>query len=170
VTPARSLWIATVAVSLLIGARPMAGDEQFPRGLMATARPKAEQSCSIETRPLSFGTYDPLSDRAADATGQIIYVCSKNKNISIALSEGSSNSFDPREMLGPGGQSLRYNIYLDATRQTIWGNGRSYTEVYVDLKPPRDTPVIVATYGRIFRGQEAPAGQYTDTITATINF
>ncbi len=40
-TPARSLLIAMVAVVLLIGARPIAGDEQYPRGLMASAAPKA---------------------------------------------------------------------------------------------------------------------------------
>ena len=73
-------------------------------------------------------------------------------------------------MLGPGGHALEYNIYLDATRRTIWGNGRSYTEAYFDSKPPKDTPVIVVTYGRIFRGQEVAAGQYIDTITATIHF
>ena len=61
VTPARSLLIAVVAVVLLIGARPIAGDEQFPRGLLSGADPRTpDRSCTIETRPLSFGTYDPL--------------------------------------------------------------------------------------------------------------
>ena len=36
-TPARSLLVAMVAVALLIGARPIGGDEQFPRGLLSGA-------------------------------------------------------------------------------------------------------------------------------------
>ena len=73
-------------------------------------------------------------------------------------------------MVGPGGQTLEYNIYLDATHRTIWGNGRSYTEVYFDSKPPQDTPVTVVAYGRIFRGQEVAAGAYLDAVAAIINF
>jgi spore coat protein U-like protein len=77
VTPARSLLIAMVAVVLVIGARPTAGDEQFPRGLMsAEPRGGAGGSCTIETRPLSFGAYDPLAETEVDAIGQIIYACS----------------------------------------------------------------------------------------------
>ena len=63
-TPARSLLVAMVAVVLLIGARPIAGVEQYPRGLMSAA-PTAgnNRSCTIETRPISFGNYDTLEDR-----------------------------------------------------------------------------------------------------------
>ena len=43
VTPARSLLIAMVAVALLIGARPIAGDEQFPRGLLSGADPRTPE-------------------------------------------------------------------------------------------------------------------------------
>ena len=75
VTPARSLLIAMVAVALLIGARPIAGDEQFPRGLMSAAPRAGGGSCTIETRPLSFGIYDPLAETDVDAIGQIIYTC-----------------------------------------------------------------------------------------------
>ena len=76
-TPARSLLIAMVAVALLIGARPIAGVEQYPRGLMSAA-PTAgnNRSCTIETRPISFGNYDPLEERDVTAIGQVIYTCS----------------------------------------------------------------------------------------------
>ena len=75
-TPARSLLVAMVAVALLIGARPIAGDEQFPRGLLSGPNPRIpDRSCTIETRPLSFGIYDPLDGRDVTAMGQIIYAC-----------------------------------------------------------------------------------------------
>jgi spore coat protein U-like protein len=76
-TTVRSLSIAMVAVALLISARPIAGGEQFPRGLLAGAEPKVGQgrSCTIETRPLSFGIYDALEISDVNAIGQIIYTC-----------------------------------------------------------------------------------------------
>jgi hypothetical protein len=65
-----------VAIVLLIAGRPIAGDDQFPRGLMASADPRTpNRSCTIETRPLSFGIYDPLAETDVDATAQIIYTC-----------------------------------------------------------------------------------------------
>lgn len=197
-TPARSLLIAMVAVVLVIGARPTAGDEQFPRGLMsAEPRGGGGGSCAIETRPLSFGAYDPLLETAVDAIGQIIYACSRrsgdggdgrgggpppgrgggpgtlaqNNGIRIELDQGSSNSFAPRSMVGPDLVSrLEYNIYLDATHRTVWGTGAGSTEVYIDLNPPTGTPVTVTAYGRIFGRQDVVAGQYTDSVGVRIQF
>ncbi len=169
-TPVRSLLTAIVALVLLIGARPIASIEQYPRGLMSTVTPTAEQSCTISTRSMNFGNYDPLADANVDGTTSIIYTCTKNKDIRIGLTEGSNHSFDPRAMVGPNGVTLEYNLYLDATRRSIWGSGQGYTEAYFDSKPPRDTPVTVVVYGRIFRNQDVPAGEYADMVLASIHF
>jgi spore coat protein U-like protein len=181
-TPGRSLIVAMVALALLIGARPIAGVEQYPRGLMSVEPNKGgNRSCTIETRPLSFGNYDPLAGTDVDAIGQIIYLCSNGnsgnassanatpKAIRIELDQGSSQSFEKREMVGPG-ERLGYNIYLDATRQTIWGNGTQGTEVYFDAHPPNKTAVTVPAFGRIFRLQDVDAGSYADVIGVRILF
>jgi len=168
VTWARSLSIAMVAVVLLMGARPIAGDEQFPHGLLSAA-PKAS-FCTIETRPLSFGAYDPVSGTDLEAVGQIIYICGNGnpgaeravKNIRIEMARGYSNSYGDRAMVGPSFGELFYNIYLDATHRTIWGDGTNGTEYYFDAKPPNGTPVIVPAFGRIPGRQEVDAGEYVD--------
>ena len=59
---------------------------------------------------------------------------------------------------------LYYNIYLDATHRTIWGDGTNGTDVYIDPKPPNKTPVTVPAYGRIRALQDVPAGQYADVM------
>jgi spore coat protein U-like protein len=130
-TPVRSLCVAMVAAGLLIDLRLIAGAEQFPRGLLASAEPKVGQSrsCTIETRSLSFGNYDPLETRDIYAIGQVIYTCSggggsggggggrggpppgrgggpgttasDNQSIRIEMAQGGSNSFAPRGMYGP---------------------------------------------------------------------
>ena len=203
-TPARSLLIAIVAVALLNGARPIAGGEQFPRGLLASAEPRVGQSrsCTIETRPLSFGTYDALETRDVEAIGQIIYTCSGGggrgggggpgggpppgrgggpgvgttssnqgqTGIRIEMAQGSSNSFAPRHMVGFGFEALDYNIYLDSTHRQVWGTGEGPTLAYIDANPPNGTPVIVPAFGRIFGGQDVPAGPYTDTVPVRILF
>ena len=157
-TPFRSLLIAMVALALLIGARPLAGDEQFPRGLMsAEPRGGGGGSCRIETRPLSFGSYDPLEESAVTATGQVIYICgeggggdgdggrgggggggggrgrggpgsrtSQNQGIRIEMDRGTGTSNQEREMTGLI-DILRYDLYLDATYQTVWGDGSNGT-------------------------------------------
>ena len=137
-TLTRSLAMAVPAVFLLIGARPIALDEQFPRGLLAGwPGERAQKFCTIETRPLSFGTYDPLDDAPREAVGQIIYLCGNGnevaerdpvKNIRIEMARGWSNAYSVRLMAGPDYQGLEYNIYLDATHRTIWGDGTSGTD------------------------------------------
>ena len=169
-TPARSLLIAVVAVAL-VGARPGA-EAQFPRGLMAgPPADKAPAFCAIETRPLSFGVYDPQESTNLDALAQVIYTCNnKGKKIRIEMSPGLQSQFDRAMSAGTGQEFLRYNIYLDATRQTIWGNGTNGTDVYFESNPPNGTPVVIPAYGRIPARQNVPPGEYYDVLNVVVLF
>jgi len=171
--PLRSLLVVMVATVLLVGVRPGA-EAQFPRGLLAAPpgqKAPGEGSCTIETRPLSFGTYDPEANANLDAVAQVIYTCnSQAKKIRIEMSTGAANQFSPRHMYANGTDELEYNIYLDATRQTVWGQGLYGTDVYFDGNPPNGTPVIVPAFGRIFGRQEAAPGQYVDVLNVRVLF
>ena len=86
------------------------------------------------------------------------------------MTTGLSNQFD-RYMSGPStGDRLHYNIYLDSTHQTIWGQGLYGTDVYLENNPPNGTPVIVPAYGRIFARQNPAPGQYADVVTVRVLF
>lgn len=172
-TPARPVVVAMLG--LLIGASAGPGSAaQHPRGLMASAA--KSKGCTIETRPLSFGTYDPLATTALDALGQVVYTCGEKgeadqravKNIRIEISRGSSSSYD--RAMTTGGDHLRYNVYLDASHRTVWGDGSNGTDYYFDSHPPNKTPVTVPAYGHIFAMQDVVAGQYTDVLQVTILF
>ena len=178
--PVRSLWIVMVGVVLAIGARPIAWDEQFPRGLMSSAEPRAVGSCTIETRPLNFGVYDQFAGADNDAIGQIIYTCEngngpgtrdkpEDKGIRIEMAQGYGNSFAPRRMRGLG-NDLEYNIYLDANRRMVWGTGEGPTQVYIDTHPPNRTSVTVPAFGRIFARQDVAAGPYASDVPVRILF
>jgi spore coat protein U-like protein len=172
----RAVFIAIVATVLLIA--PQSGAEaQFPRGLLASPpgqKTPGGASCTIETRPLSFGNFDPEAGANLDAVAQVIYTCDNQaKKIRIEMTTGNANQFSPRKMTaGTGLDFLDYNIYLDATRQTIWGQGAYGTDVYYVSNPPNGTSVIVPAYGRIAGRQNPPptAGQYVDVLTVRILF
>ena len=178
-TLTRSALIVALAALVLVAARPIAGPaEQYPRGLMSVQPTASSFACTIEVRPVSFGIYDPLDATALDALGQVIYTCgnlgdnraSDNKSIRIEMTTGQANQFSPRAMRSGPVDDLDYNLYLDATHRTIWGQGLYGTDVYVDTHPPNRTPVIVPVYGRVFGLQDVPAGQYGDVVTARILF
>jgi spore coat protein U-like protein len=73
-------------------------------------------------------------------------------------------------MLANALDRLDYNIYLDATHRTIWGQGLYGTDVYIENNPPNGTPVTVTAYGRIPPRQNPPPGQYVDVLTVRVLF
>jgi spore coat protein U-like protein len=169
VTPLKSLFVAMIATVMLVGARSGA-EAQFPRGLLAGPAEK-KGYCAIETRPLNFGNYDPESNASVDVVTEVIYTCDNQaKKIRIEMETGVANTFDRRMSAGTGSDFLNYNVYLDSTHTTIWGQGAFGTDVYYQNNPPNGTPVVVRAYGRIPPRQNVPTGSYVDLLTVRILF
>lgn len=174
-TPFRLLFVAMVATVLLIGARSGA-EAQFPHGLLAAppaGKAPGGPTCAIQTRPLSFGIFDPEANADVDAVAQVIYECNNQAHqIRIEMTTGTANQFTPRAMSSAQLDRLQYNIYLDATRRTIWGQGLFGTDVLFVNNPPNGTSVTVPAYGRIFGRQNPspPPGEYVDVLTVRVLF
>jgi spore coat protein U-like protein len=115
---------------------------------------------------IAFGTYNPFSATALDAAGTISFSCLPSIIAVVTLSRGSASTFAPREMR-QGAEVLQYNLYQDASRTVIWGDGTGGTSSYTALFLLSDSRPI---YGRIFPRQSAAAGSYSDTVVITINF
>lgn len=127
-------------------------------------------SCTISVTSVAFGNYNVFTTTADDSTGTITYRCNSSAmNISISLSDGSSSTYSPRT-LRKGSEILQYNLYRNAARTTIWGNGTGGTSVYTSANPPNNSNVSVTIYGRIPAQQDVSAGSYSDTVSAVINF
>lgn len=134
-------------------------------------------SCSITADPLDFGTYNPLGASNADAIGNVSVQCGAliagvTISYEVTLGAGMSGAYTGRT-LSSGTDTLTYNLYTDASRTTIWGNGSSGTGTITNgyllqLLAPRvdDFPI----YGRVPYGQNVEAGSYTDSIVATVIF
>jgi len=127
------------------------------------------QTCSFSVGPtaVNFGNYDPSSPVPTDSTGTLSFSCKGgNPAVYVALSGGNGAlAFNPRQMALGATDTLNYNLYLDAGRTQIWGDGTSYPQDGIDKK---NTPYTV--YARIFAGQWVAAGVYTDTIIVTLNY
>jgi spore coat protein U-like protein len=133
--------------------------------------PARAASCSfVSVTGVSFGTYDVFASGSTDSAGSLSYSCSGGATVTIALSLGNAPSYDPRLLLKLGGATIDYNLYLDAARNTIWGDGVGLTGLYGPIAPADGVTVTVPIFGRIPAGQDASVGAYTDTITATINY
>jgi len=138
--------------------------------LMAVPR-EAIGACSFNsTVGVSFGAYRFFDATPTDSTGSITYTCLLQFSpITIDLSKGSAPTYVPRQMR-KGIDTLNYNLYLDASRVSIWGDGTGGSSRYGPISPPLITPVTVTIYGRIPASQNVRIGSYTDTGTVTINF
>jgi spore coat protein U-like protein len=88
--------------------------------------------------------------------------------VQISLSPGLAGQFD-RRMSGAM-DTLRYNLYLDASRTRIWGDGTSGTEVYAAKAQPDNKVVVVTVFGRVFASQDVSAAIYLDTLIVTLDF
>jgi spore coat protein U-like protein len=149
----RQLLIAAIATMSLLGASA------------ADAAP----SCTISTTSVNFGSYNVFTGSATDSTGTITLDCNGGAHdIIVTLSKGASASFNPRTML-KGSEALSYNLYRDAARTSIWGDGSGGTATYTNPNPP-NAPFNLTVYGRVPAGQDVSAGVYSDTVSAVVNF
>jgi len=139
-------------------------------GMVATFGP-ADAVCSISATSIVFGTYDVLNPAPLDTTGSLIYRCEgRDQNIRITLNTGGAPSFAARRMLS-GSNQLFYNLFLNAARTVIWGDGTGGTQfLFVRNPRPNNQDISVPIYGRIPALQDVRVGNYTNTITVTINF
>jgi len=140
----------------------------FVLGLLASAAPAAAQ-CQINATGVTFGNYDVYSTSPLDATGTITIRCSGLLQwIEVRLTRGSSATFMPRTMVR-GADTLNYNIYRNAARTTVWGDGTGGTSYYSGIAWVSRN-VVLTTYGRVPAAQDPRAGAYSDTLTAVVNF
>jgi spore coat protein U-like protein len=130
-----------------------------------------EAACSLSSTSMVFGTYDVLVTTPLDTTGSIVYRCTqRDHNIMITLDRGGGTSFATRRMMN-GAEQLFYNLYLDAARTVIWGDGSGGTQAFFTRNPQgNNQDLTIAIFGRIPARQDRGIGTYTDTIIVTLNF
>jgi spore coat protein U-like protein len=129
-------------------------------------------SCTFNSvTGVAFGPYDVFSATPTKGTGTITYQCKKVGGVqymTMSLSMGSSGTFTTRT-LRSGANVLKYNLYPDAANSQPWGDGTGSTYLY-QIDPFDRNLYSLTVYGTIPPGQDVATGNYTDSITITMNF
>jgi spore coat protein U-like protein len=135
-------------------------------------------SCTITSPTLNFGSYDPLLATNDDSTAVVRVSCSRTilpretVNYSLTSSIGNGPGYAARRMVS-GVEILNYNVYRNAARTQIWGNGTggSFTITgSFNLNSAATRNRNHTLYGRIPPLQNSAAGAYSDTLVVTLTF
>jgi spore coat protein U-like protein len=128
-------------------------------------------NCTISTTPVGFPAYDPVETHATnpdDSTaGSVTITCTRGTAPTIGLGLGQNRAGSQMRMTD-GTNYLNYALYKDAAHASVWGDSGSH--LYSPGPAPSKAPRTYAVYGRIPGGQDLPAGNYSDTVVATVNF
>jgi spore coat protein U-like protein len=163
-------WAWAVAVASLAGL-----------AMLAPGRADAAADCSVTTSGLAFGVYDPTISTPDDSTGSVTVTCNytggsaSGVSYTIAFSSGNSGSFSQRRLVA-GTLQLGYNLFSDAGRTVVLGNGTGGTSVFTGgftVGPGVGNGTRTGThtvYGRIPALQAVEPGNYADPIIVTLTF
>ena len=160
--------VAAMAAVAVFGAGPaQAGSATASLAVSATVI----NNCTISTAAVAFGSYDPVVANAStnlDSTGGITIACTKGATATIGLNTGANASGSARRLADGSSNYLSYDIYKDSSRTSVWGNAGA--DLYTPAAAPNKSPRTFTAYARVTSNQDVPAGSYTDTVTATVNF
>lgn len=128
-------------------------------------------ACTIDPATLAFGAYDPTSGSADTASATITLNCTAGSRFWIGLDMGDQPNAGVRRMTN-GTEFLGYELRHDSSSGALWDNadpGTTTLSSYAGtgLGTATDT---VTVYGVIPAGQIVQAGNYSDTVTMTVNF
>ncbi|MEP6997823.1 MAG: spore coat U domain-containing protein, partial [Betaproteobacteria bacterium] len=136
--------------------------------LLALAGPAfGAASCTITSVPtLGFPNYD-VFNAAPTVTSQIAkFKCTGlgSSDFTVGIGQSAtSGTISGRQMAqSPGSGRLNYNIYKDGGYSNLWGDGTAGTTALLVTATGANTSVPI--YGKIDPGQDAPVGNYSDTV------
>lgn len=147
-----------------------AGSDTSTMSVSASVAP----SCSMDSSPMTFGTYDGVvanASTALEAMAAIVSTCTSGAAAIITINAGASAGSDSadapaRRMTAGEGNYLAYQVYSDVGRSTVWGN-TSPTGVALT---GTGVPQTLTAYGSVTASQLAAPGIYNDQLTLTITY
>jgi len=137
----------------------------------------APPKCRIDVKPVNFGAYVPGSSTDVDANGEIRVRCGgkgkrgKGRPSSYTLRiDGGQTGNPASRAMRSAAVNLFYNLFSDAARFVIWGDGSAGTSPVTQVISGRKYDKRHAVYGRVFVGQYPDTGSYADAPVVTIEF
>ena len=144
--------------------------------LAVLAVPARAQVCAAGASGQAFGTYNPFSPVPTMSSATLTISCqatvSALVSYTIALTAGGSGSVAARSLTN-GGARLPYQLYRDAGRAQVWGDGTAGSFGVNDgYLLSVVAPVVRAytAYGAIPPGSQVLPGAYSDTVTILLTY
>jgi spore coat protein U-like protein len=133
---------------------------------------EAGAACSVSATGVNFGAYDVFVASPSDSTGTVTVTCDQAPPVDVVIAigpSGTSGGFNPRQMRSASSPDrLNYNLFVNAGRSTVWGDGAAGTSTVFLKNVVKNRPVLTTIYGRIPPGQDVSVGSYSDSLTVTI--
>jgi spore coat protein U-like protein len=134
-----------------------------------SAHAAGSNTCQIlNVTPLAFGGYRSGTAFPVDSAGELDVKCGSMVTLQIEMGHGLSGRLSPRRMTFLNSW-VGYNLYIDAARTVVWGDGTGGSQAYMATVTMGQT-LHVPVYGRMYALQEVPSGIYTDEIEVVILF
>jgi len=130
-------------------------------------------ACTVAGALMNFGAgIDPLvASLPLDATTTLTVVCTNTTPYALALDAGTNAggaaNFGARALKN-GASLLGYQLYLNAGRTTVWGDGSGGSSTVAGVGSGASQSITV--YGRLPSIVGAIPGLYADTVTVTITY
>jgi spore coat protein U-like protein len=134
---------------------------------VAPAAPAAAAPvCQASVTLVDFGRVDYRE--GGDITGQLTVICDGPTAFEVSASPGYGG-YQGRAMVGPKETVLRYNLYVDAARQRVWGDGESGGTARITGQSDGRKAVTHTIYGRIPERQSVRTGRYHDSVKVSVS-
>lgn len=160
-----------LAALLVLAATLPAGAGSTSDTFQVTAT--VSSACTVSGTVLDFGSgINPLTASVpVDASSTLTVRCTNTTPYAVALDAGlyaaSATTFSDRKMAS-GANRLAYQLYLDASRSTVWGDGSSSTQTHGGTGTGSNQSVTI--YGRVAALTGVVPGSYADTVTVTVSY
>ena len=138
--------------------------------LLVTSPAQAQNCISVTvTNPVDIGPYDPGLTSPRDASGSVNFKCTPNVyRISASAGLYSGGALSSRRASN-GSNTIAYNLFVDAGRLTVWGDGTGSTGQMIAQTTGNASGTPVPFFARVPAGQNADSNtSYTDSVTVTV--
>lgn len=128
------------------------------------------KTCALSATDLNFGAASSLLG-GVNGQSSLQVNCGAGVDYSLRMSagNGAAATVALRKMSPVAGPDVvKYSLYRDAARMQVWGDGTLGT--VVSTGSGSGSPQSIAVYGAILPQPTPSAGDYEDTVVATIEF
>lgn len=147
--------------------------------LLCASLPSQATLCVALATPLSFGLYDSLLAVGNETTALVTVTCTPGLFDPLATPytltiAGTGTGGDTVRSLGSGSNRLHYQVYKDAARSVVWGNGGTsgpgVTGSTVSSAPLVPSLQIQTAYARMPARQVVAPGIYLGSLLVTVDY